>query len=125
MVASASGPNDFYPQLSYGAVMNSNQEPQHTGEAPSRRPPEDEPERIGEGELGSDDGPPVGAENMRDEDYATSGRPMPEGTEPAEALQRNRKPGEGQLTTGSGGDAARTGKEGIFGKPIPPRESME
>lgn len=103
--------------------MNSDTAPKHTGEAPARRPPDDEPERIGEGELGSD-GPAVGSIQMADEDYATEGRPIPGDTDPAKALQKNRRPGEGQLTTGSGGDAARQGKEGIFNKPIPPRGNM-
>jgi hypothetical protein len=39
---------------------------------------------------------------------------------PARALHE-KPPAKGQLTTGSGGDAARPGKEGIHGKPLPPR----
>lgn len=103
--------------------MNSETNPKHTGEAPSRRPPDDEPERIGEGELGSE-GPPVGSVQLRDEDSQEEEGPIPGESKVAQALHRNRRPREGQLTTGSGGDAARQGKEGIFNKPIPPRENM-
>lgn len=39
---------------------------QHTGEAPSRRPPDNEPERVGEGELGSD--APYGADTVLDDE---------------------------------------------------------
>jgi len=42
-------------------------DPKHTGQAPVRRPPDSEPERIGEGEL--DDGPP------RDHDFGKRNDP--------------------------------------------------
>lgn len=47
-------------------------DPKHTGEAPARRPPEDEPERVGEGELDETSPPPAGKrvsdESGEDED---------------------------------------------------------
>lgn len=36
--------------------MNSSIDPKHSGEAPAHRPPDNEAERVGEGEL--DEGPP-------------------------------------------------------------------
>lgn len=67
--------------------------------------------------------PPEG-QRTRDEDYADDQRGLTPDSPLVDTLHKNAKPGEGQLTTGSGGDAARTGKEGIFGKPIPPRGNM-
>lgn len=67
--------------------------------------------------------PPDG-QLTRDEDYARDQQSLPADSEIAKALQDHPPKGDGQLTTGSGGDAARPGKEGIFGKPIPPRGSL-
>lgn len=90
--------------------MNSSSDPKHTGEAPARRPPDDEPERIGEGELGSD-GPPVGSIQTHDEDFATEGGEILGDSKPADALHRKRRRDDGKLTIGSGGDAAPPGIE--------------
>jgi hypothetical protein len=62
--------------------MNSNEKIQHNGQAPARRPPEDEPERIGEGELG--DGPSAGEINPNDEYYAEKGKPLEPGSKEAQ-----------------------------------------
>lgn len=67
--------------------MNSNEKIQHNGQAPARRPPEDEPERIGEGELG--DGPSAGEINPKDEYYAEKGNPVDPGRKKAQEAQRN------------------------------------
>jgi hypothetical protein len=67
--------------------------------------------------------PPEGA-LTQDEDYADDQRGLTPDSPLVDALHKNRPSAEGQLTTGSGGDAARPGKEGIFGKPIPPRGKL-
>jgi hypothetical protein len=67
--------------------------------------------------------PPDGR-TTSDEDYAQDQRGLQEGSALADALHKNPPQGDDQLTTGSGGDSARPGKEGIFGKPIPPRGKM-
>jgi hypothetical protein len=72
----------------------------------------------------ADNPPETGSRQMRDEDYAQTDKPLQEDSPTARALQDHPPKGEDQLTTGSGGDAARPGKEGIFAKPIPPREDM-
>ena len=60
------------PERRVFAIMNSDsdsdpeREMQHTGQAPSRRPPADEPERVGEGELGSD--APYGVDTVLDDE---------------------------------------------------------
>jgi hypothetical protein len=72
-----------------------------------------------------DDNPPAtGSRQMLDEDYAPEDKPLAPDSAAARALQDHPPKGEDQLTTGSGGDAARPGKDGIFAKPIPPRGRM-
>ena len=71
----------------------------------------------------STDQPPPANSAGHDEGDTTRDHGLIEGSPPAEALHR-RPPERGQLTTGSGGDAARPGKEGIHGKPVPPRGHM-
>lgn len=76
--------------------MNSKLQVKHTGEAPSRRPPDDEPEHRGEGELGSDEEAPAGEVLLGDEDYAKTetsarveqkaNRNLPSPTMPAEPV---------------------------------------
>jgi len=81
-----------------------------------RDPKVDDPAR-------SENIPPEG-DLTRDEDYALAQKGLPEDSPVGKALHEHPPQGKDQLTTGSGGDAARPGKEGIFGKPIPPRGSM-
>lgn len=61
---------------------------------------------------------------MRDEDYADHEKPLVAGSTEAKRLHRRPPKGKGQLGVGTGGDAARPGKAGIHGKPIPPRGHM-
>jgi hypothetical protein len=65
--------------------------------------------------------PAAGSVDRKDEDEAGIGKPQPEGSNVATALHEHPPQGRDQLRTGSGGDAARPGKEGIAGNPIPPR----
>jgi hypothetical protein len=74
-------------------------------------------------EPASENVPPEGRRTP-DEYYARDQQPLPEGSAVGEQLHRNPPKGQDQLTTGSGGDSARPGKEGIYGKPIPPRGNM-
>lgn len=74
-------------------------------------------------ESGGENIPPEGRRTL-DEDLARDQRGLVEGSEIAEALHDRPPEGNEQLTTGSGGDAARPGKEGVFGKPIPPRGNV-
>lgn len=59
--------------------------------------------------------------NVVDEDYATDQAPLAPGSPLGEQLHENPPKGSGQLGIGTGGDAARPGKEGIDAKPIPRR----
>lgn len=62
--------------------------------------------------------------NVLDEDYGTDQAPLaPDSPLGGELHQRRPKAG-GQLDVGTAGDAARPGKEGIDGKPIPPRGQL-
>jgi hypothetical protein len=102
-----------------------NRDIQHTGQSPARRPPDDEPERIGEGELDDPTDEPIsGSVQLRDEDYAQADQPLLPDSPLVEEMHEHPPKGKDQLTTGSGGDSARPGKEGVFGKPIPPREDV-
>lgn len=74
-------------------------------------------------DIPSENIPPEG-DLTRDEDYARDQKGLPEDSPIGAALHDHPPQGSGQLTPGSGGDAARPGKEGIFGKPIPPRGNM-
>lgn len=76
-----------------------------------------------EGEPGSENVPPEGRRTT-DEFMAQDQRGLVEDSPVAKALHERPPQGADQLTTGSGGDAARPGKEGIFGKPIPPRGTL-
>lgn len=106
--------------------MNPKSDVKHTGQEPYRRPPDDEPERVGEGELDGpeDDGPPAGSVQLRDEDTARTDQPLLPDSPLVDKLHRDPPKGKDQLQTGSGGDAARPGREGTAGKPIPPRENV-
>ncbi|PTY08154.1 hypothetical protein DB347_00785 [Opitutaceae bacterium EW11] len=106
--------------------MNPKTDLKHTGQEPYRRPPDDEPERRGEGELDGpeDAGPAAGSAQMRDEDYARTDQPLLPDSTLAAALHEHPPQGKEQLQPGSGGDAARAGREGTAGKPIPPREDL-
>jgi len=68
--------------------------------------------------------PAAGSRQVRDEDFATTDQPVLPDTKTARALQAHPPTGEDQLDVGTGGDAARPGKEGTAGKPIPRRGDM-
>ena len=68
--------------------------------------------------------PAAGSRQVTDEDFASTDQPVLPNTKTARALQAHPPKGEGQLGVGTGGDAARPGKEGIDGKPIPQRGHM-
>lgn len=59
--------------------------------------------------------------NALDEDYATDQAPLAPGSPASAQPPHTERQTQGQLEVGSGGDAARPGKEGLTGKPIPPR----
>lgn len=59
--------------------------------------------------------------NVIDEDYATDQASLAPGTDTEKKLHDRKFKAGGQLDVGTGGDAARPGKEGITGKPVPPR----
>lgn len=61
---------------------------------------------------------------MRDEDYTDRDKPLIAGSIEAKRLQEHPPTGTDQLEVGSAGDAARPTKEGIDGKPIPPRGQL-
>lgn len=62
--------------------------------------------------------------NALDEDYASEGQPLAPDAPEVKKLHRTPPKGQGQLDIGTGGDAGRPGKEGVTGKPIPPRGHM-
>ncbi len=59
MRSPADVPSDFLMNRGESGGMSSSIDPKHTGEAPAHRPPDNEPERVGEGEM--DEGPPLDA----------------------------------------------------------------
>lgn len=59
--------------------------------------------------------------NVVDEDYATDQQGLAPDSPLGDELHDNPPETQGQLDVGTGGDAARPGKEGIDGKPIPRR----
>lgn len=61
--------------------------------------------------------------NARDEDFATSDQPLRPGSR-GERARRRPPDTRRQLDVGTGGDSGRAGREGITGKPIPPRGRM-
>jgi hypothetical protein len=59
------------------------------------------------------------------DEYASGGdKPLPADSAAAAALHETPAHGQDQLRAGSAGDAARPSKEGITGKPIPPRGDL-
>jgi hypothetical protein len=70
------------------------------------------------------DPPAPDGERMRDEDYTDRDKPLLPGSREARRLQDRPPAGKEQLRVGTGGDAARPGKEGIEGKPVPPRGQL-
>jgi hypothetical protein len=61
--------------------------------------------------------------NALDEDRATDQGAVAADSPNAERLHQPPRT-QGQLDVGTGGDAARPGKEGVSGKPIPPRGDL-
>jgi hypothetical protein len=59
-----------------------------------------------------------------DEDRASENRPLTAGATPTKKLHDQAPEGQRQLGIGTGGDAARPGKEGITGNPVPPRGNL-
>ena len=62
--------------------------------------------------------------SMRDEDYTDRDKPLLPKSVEAERLQDHPPAGKGQLGIGTAGDAGRPTKEGVEGKPIPPRGKL-
>lgn len=61
---------------------------------------------------------------MRDEDYTDRDKPLLPKSAEAKRLQEHPPKGKGQLGVGTAGDAGRPTKEGVYGKPVPPRGHM-
>ncbi len=74
--------------------------------------------------LRKDRTPAPGWDNPPDEYYTDKEKPLPADSAAGEKLHRNPPAAKGETGTGSGGDAARPGKEGVSGKPLPPRGQM-
>lgn len=82
------------------------------------------PRDLRPGDDKRDNPPEAGSRNFADEDYAVADQPVLPDTPTERVLHAHPPEGKDQLTVGSGGDGARPGKDGIFGKPIPPRGSL-
>ena len=63
--------------------------------------------------------------NIRDEDYPSANKPLPEDSLFAQKLHEHPPQGEDQLEVGSAGDAARPTKTGIMKPTLPPRGQMK
>lgn len=61
---------------------------------------------------------------MKDEDYTHRDKPLLPKSATAKRLQEHPPEGKEQLRRGTAGDAGRPTKEGIYGKPVPPRGHM-
>lgn len=68
--------------------------------------------------------PSADGQAMRDEDYTDRDKPLLASSVEAKRLQHHPPKGKDQLRVGTAGDAGRPTKEGIEGKPIPPRGNM-
>jgi hypothetical protein len=74
--------------------------------------------------LDTGGGPPMPApdgRSQRDYDYTDRDKPLLPKSVEAKRLQDHPPQGKDQLRVGTAGDAGRPTKEGIYGKPIPPR----
>ena len=93
-----------------------------------RKHPERQPIEVPrDKKLDTGDGPPMPAPNgasMQDEGYTDRDKPLLPKSAAAKRLQAHPPSGKEQLRRGTAGDAGRPAKEGIEGKPIPPRGHM-
>ena len=97
---------------------------------PRNRSADTQPKRIEvprDEELDRDNGsamPAPDGPSMRDEDYTDREKPLLPDSVEAKRLQHHPPKGRDQLRVGTAGDAGRPTKEGIEGKPLPPRGHM-